>query len=252
MQADRVDVEARVLGLASPHQLRVEVRVVGVGHAVRRRPVLGREACLRDIRPSRVGVAVIADLVLIGRRCRGRRALACPRSVERPTKLRPRCIDREARLARVDWRRVHRLQVERISFGIVEVLADRREQPLKPAGFAWAAHASEVVATVLLHVSARRNPCFPDEPGSESTCLDLHPERRRGKPQQGGRLGKGQLVVVVPHQPSPGRAASSSSRRDGGAASSEDSSRAPGSVMCRSRSETGMKKNRLPRLVRWR
>ena len=72
VEADGVDVEAGVLGLAGPDQLGVQVGVVGVGHPLRDRAILRRDARFGDVGPRRVGVAVVADAVLVDGRGRAR------------------------------------------------------------------------------------------------------------------------------------------------------------------------------------
>ena len=71
------------------------------------------------------------------------------------------------------------------------------------------------------------------------------------KAKQFGCLRKGQLLVIEPHQPSPGLRRDCSSRRDGGAACEEDIESSL-FVISASRFGAGRKKNRLPRLIRCR
>ena len=72
VEAHGVYVEARVLGLAGPDELRVHVRVVRVRHALRDRAALRGDPRLRDVGPVRVQVAVVADAAFIDRHAGGR------------------------------------------------------------------------------------------------------------------------------------------------------------------------------------
>jgi hypothetical protein len=74
VEADRVHVEAGVLGLACPDQLRILVRIEGREIAlavlemtlVDYHSILRGEAGLRNVRPRRIRMPVVPDAVLGG------------------------------------------------------------------------------------------------------------------------------------------------------------------------------------------
>src|SRR5450759_840660 len=65
VEADGVDVEARVLRLAGPDELGVLVRVIRVGHLAGRGSILRGKSGLRDVRAARLRMPVISDPVLV-------------------------------------------------------------------------------------------------------------------------------------------------------------------------------------------
>jgi hypothetical protein len=127
------------------------------------RAILCGEACLRNVRPRRVRVAVVTDPILGGRSRRSGRTAATTRRIQRTSELKDRLLEGERRLPAFRCRLVHR-RVGQLEVGAI-ALAPRpsthappssrrieRDRPRPGDRTAWpawrrAVHDADIVAS---------------------------------------------------------------------------------------------------------